>query len=124
MVSRYFVILNLIGTNKKMKIASNEYIKKSKLIFFLLFLTACVSVEEQTAAVRSRASYDFSCDPNKIQVTFLQSNTFGADGCKNKQVYTTQGTLVYKEGAAPNPVYVEDPVVGGGVGFDYYRYHR
>ena len=82
-----------------------------------LSIGACVSVDEQSMAVRNRASYDFSCPPENIAVTWLQSGTYGAEGCRAKQVYEVQGTQVYKEGAAPNPVYVESPYGYGGVGY-------
>lgn len=89
-------------------------------ILSVTLLTACVSTADQIAAVKNRASYDLDCNPAKIQVTWLQSGTYGAEGCKGKQVYETRGTMVYKEGAAPDPVYIQSPVYyGGGIG--YYR---
>ena len=92
-------------------------------IVALVFLAGCATTTtvDQVAAVRNRAAYDFNCDPNKIQVTWLQAGTYGADGCRNKQVYTVRGTMVYKEGAAPNPVYVE-PRYGYGMGYRSWRY--
>jgi len=89
-----------------------------KLLFILpLFLASCVTPEQQVAAVKSRAAYDLNCPAEKLQITWLQSGTYGAEGCKGKQVYQVQGTMVYKEGAAPNPVYVESPAIYGGWGY-------
>ena len=92
-------------------------------VLALFVLGACVSVEDQRAAVLKRASYDFGCPPANIAVTWLQSGTYGAEGCRQKQVYETQGTQVYKEGAAPYPVYI-DPPIRYGLGYDHYYYGR
>ena len=97
--------------------------KMKKLLLSLpLLLIACVTPDQQIAAVKNRASYDLSCDSQKLKVTWLQAGTYGAEGCKGKQVYQVQGTMVYKEGAAPNPVYVEEPAIYGDI--DYVRYRR
>jgi len=93
--------------------------------FFLLAifipLTACVSSVDQVSAVRNRAAYDLNCNPQKLEIVWLQPSTYGAEGCKGKQVYTVQGTMVYKEGAAPNPVYIESPVYYGNAGIYRFR---
>ena len=68
---------------------------KKLLLTIPLILAACVTPEQQISAVKNRAAYDFSCMPEKIQVKLLQSGTYGAQGCKDKQVYTVQGTMVY-----------------------------
>jgi hypothetical protein len=89
-------------------------------VLSILAIAGCATTVDQVAAVKNRASFDFTCDPAKIQVTLLQMGTYGAEGCKYKQVYTVQGTMVYREGAAPDPVYVQ-PV---GIGVGYHRYYR
>lgn len=86
-----------------------------------LAATGCVNVADQTVAVRHRASYDFGCPPERIEVTWLQSATYGAEGCRRKQVYVARGTEVYPEGM--QPIYVE-PRFYGGVGFYHGHYHR
>lgn len=98
-----------------------DILYRFSIIIGLLVLAACVSVQDQITAVKNRAAYDFSCDAAKIKVTYLQSDTYGAEGCKMKQVYTTEGSMVYKEGAAPNPVYVEPPIY---TGVGYYGVYR
>ena len=93
---------------------------------------ACTTVDEQKLAVRNRASFDFACPPEQISVVWLQAGTYGAEGCRAKQVYEAQGTQVYKEGMAPNPVYIDNygyGPYGGGVGYGfgyghYYAGHR
>lgn len=83
-------------------------------------LTACTTITEpqKMAAVKNRASYDLECDVEKIELTFIQNNTYGAKGCKKQQVYETEGTQVYKEGMAPARKYYYDrPSLGVGVGY-------
>jgi len=96
-------------------------LKKGLLVTALCaILPACVSIPDQVQVVRNRASYDFDCAPERIEVVWLQSGMYGAQGCRNKQIYEVQGTLVYKEGAAPNPVYME-PAFRVGYGHHYYH---
>lgn len=95
---------------------------KAPAILSLASLAACTSVADQQGAVRERASYEFRCPPEHISVTWLQAGTYGAEGCRQRQIYEVQGTMVYKEGAAPNPVYVQRAPLHGS--FGYYHYHR
>lgn len=104
---------------------------KLLLIAAAFTLTACateVTAGQQMAAVKNRASYDLNCDVEKLEVKYLQSNTYGASGCKKQQVYVTEGLQVYKEGMAParNYYYDRSPAFGLGVGVGHYhgRYYR
>ena len=103
-------------------------------LFFIglvILVGACatpITEGQKMAAVKNRASYDLSCDVEKIEVTYIQSNTYGAKGCKKQQVYVTEGIQVYKEGMAPAKNYYNDrtPSFGLGVGYGrgFGRYYR
>ena len=104
--------------------------KTITLLGVVLALSGCakdLSPQEINAAVSARAAYDLDCKEAEIKITSLQESrydledvfntgTYGAAGCGKKMTFTVvnQGArgkiMVYKEGAAPNPVVGVNPV--------------
>ena len=76
-------------------------------------------MKERETAVKKRAAYDMKCDEKDINITNLQTERvlgitnkvkLGADGCGQRRVYDNIDDKVYAEGAAPNPVTINNPV--------------
>ncbi len=101
--------------------------KKIVLVMLAFGLAGCSGMNEQEAikAVAKRAAYDLQCKEENIKVTKLQeikdpirgviSGTFGAAGCEKQMTFTANNDpnsdepKIYKEGAAPNPVVINQP---------------
>jgi hypothetical protein len=106
---------------------------RKKILFLgLMFaLAGCAnfsSKEQLSKLALKRAAYDLSCKEDEIKITELQDKRYGglyddfseevmygAEGCGQKQTYQVTNPeysqpMVYKEGAAPNPVVIQ----GGG----------
>jgi hypothetical protein len=92
-----------------------------RFLILALVLSACnAPYQVREAAVIDRAAFDLSCSKENIKVTKLQEDgqdiIYGAEGCENKSTYQTRTrpftneALVYKEGAAPNPVVVNQTI--------------
>ncbi|NBX03852.1 MAG: hypothetical protein EBR02_07335 [Alphaproteobacteria bacterium] len=71
--------------------------KSNKIIFLLFIISGCgASVSEFKEATLKRASYDFNCPENKIEITQLQKApslgenlaiTYGVKGCNKQTTY-------------------------------------
>ena len=65
-------------------------------------MTGCVSLSDEMKVkdyVRNRASFDFSCPKEKIEVLELASKTFSATGCDKKGVFNCLYAGNWYEGA-------------------------
>jgi hypothetical protein len=68
-----------------------------KSMLLLTLLPACVIAgrslpEMHRSAVAQRASYDFSCESERIVVQDVGGNSYAAEGCGQTQVYSCSGT--------------------------------
>lgn len=62
-------------------------------IFSFLFLVF-VGCSTISGNAKKRAAYDFNCSEDKIQLNNISGDTYVANGCGRKQIYTCRATSI------------------------------